>query len=202
MKNVYFSFHYQDVSDFRANVVRNSHVFRKDQQPFRDASIWEEEEEKTISRIKTLIDTELIGSTVNCVLIGSETYSRRWVRYEIVKSFDMHKGQFGTHINWIKGKNQQIKFWPGENPFDYLKLIVSSDGNKISFFEKKNDVLFGKWVLYRDMPETNNKHLDEKYHGKEFTFSDFYDTYSYSWDEGKSNFSKWVDKAALKAGRK
>lgn len=198
-RNIYFSFHYQDVIDFRANVVRNSGVFRAGGVNFRDASIWEEAEEKNVRAIRELIDSELVGSSVTCVLIGSETYNRRWVRYEIVKSFEMQKGLLGTHINWIKGKDQQIKFWPGENPFDYLRLKISSDGKSISFFEKKDPGLFGNWLPYRDMPEIKNRHLNEKHYGKEYIFSDFYDTYSYSWDDGKNNFSKWAEKAALNA---
>ncbi len=79
-RSVYFSFHYQDVIDFRANVVRNSGKFRQKGAEFRDSSIWEEAEEKQIRKIKSLIDDELKGSSVTCVLIGGETYSRRFVR--------------------------------------------------------------------------------------------------------------------------
>lgn len=114
----------------------------------------------------------------------------------------MQKGQFWTHINWIKDKNKQTKLWLGENPFRYLGAKVSGDGKLISFFEKKESGLVGKWVPFRDLPEVNNKHLDSKHFGKEFSFADFYDTFSYSWDDGKTNFSDWAEKAAKKAGRK
>src|SRR5690606_26476511 len=110
-RSVYFSFHYQDVIDFRANVVRNSGKFRKGEDVFRDSSIWEEAKEKQVSKIKSLIDFELKGTSVTCVLIGSETYSRRWVRYEIMKSFEMKKGQVGIGINWIKDKYGNTKLW-------------------------------------------------------------------------------------------
>ena len=42
-KRVFFSFHYQDVSDFRANVVRNHWLLKSDRSTsgFFDASIWE-----------------------------------------------------------------------------------------------------------------------------------------------------------------
>jgi Txe/YoeB family toxin of Txe-Axe toxin-antitoxin module len=97
-------------------VVRNSGKFRKSGDVFRDLSIWEEAQEKQVKKIKSLIDEELKGSSVTCVLIGSDTYSRRWVRYEIMKSFEMKKGQVGVGINWIKDKNGNTKFWRGENP--------------------------------------------------------------------------------------
>lgn len=196
-RNVYFSFHYQDVIDFRANVVRNSGKFRKKGELFRDSSIWEEAKEKEIKKIKGLIETELKGSSVNCVLIGSDTFSRRFVRYEIMKSFQAKKGQVGVGINWIKDKNGDTKFWAGENPFDYLAVKISKDGRTINLFEKKNS----SWITYKDLPSIKNSHFKEKDFGNDFRLSKFYKRYSYDWDNGKINFSSWIEAAATKVGR-
>lgn len=196
-RNVYFSFHYQDVIDFRANVVRNSWKFRKKGTSFRDESIWEEAKEKQVNVIKSLITSELVGSSVTCVLIGSETYTRRWVRYEIMKSFESNKGILGVGINWIKDKHQQTKFWPGENPFDYLGLEVSNDGKNIELFEIKDN----KWVKYKDLPKIKNNHFKERYYGKEMTLSQLYNKYSYNWDNGSVNLTNWIEEAAKNAGR-
>lgn len=196
-RSVYFSFHYQDVIDFRANVVRNSGRFRQKGAEFRDSSIWEEAEEKQIKKIKSLIDAELKGSSVTCVLIGSETYSRRFVRYELVKSFEMKKGQVGVGINWIKDKNGKTKILAGENPYSYLGLKVSKDGKTIEFFEKKE----GSWIVFKDLPIIKNTHLKENAFGKQFALSDFYKRYSYDWDNGKRHFTSWIEEAAINAGR-
>jgi len=196
-RSVYFSFHYQDVVEFRANVVRNSYRFKKKGGAFKDSSIWEEAQEKQVKKIKELIDSELIGSSVTCVLVGSETYSRRWVRYETVKSFVMKKGQVGVRINWIKGKDGEIKFLPGSNPFKHLKLKVSADGSDITFFEFKND----EWIKYKDLLRVKNSQLGPEYYGESLKFSDIYSTYSYSWDDGKSNLISWIEEAAVNAGR-
>lgn len=196
-RSVYFSFHYQDVIDFRANVVRNSGKFRQKGTEFRDSSIWEEAEEKQIKKIKSLIDDELKGSSVTCVLIGSETYSRRFVRYELLKSFELKKGQVGVGINWIKDKNGNTKFWPGENPFNYLGLKISKDGNTINFLEKKDS----SWITFKDLPSIKNSHFEKESFGKEFTLSNFYKRFSYDWDNGKKNFPTWIEEAAEKAGR-
>lgn len=196
-RNVYFSFHYQDVIDFRANVVRNSGKFRKNGNAFRDSSIWEEAQEKQVKKIKLLIDEELKGSSVTCVLIGSETYSRRWVRYEIMKSFEMKKGQVGVGINWIRDKNKNTKFWRGENPFDYLSVKVSKDGKLIDLFEYKGD----SWITYKDLPQIKNTHFKERNFGREYLLSDFYCRYSWEWDNGNKNFSKWIETAAQNIGR-
>lgn len=196
-RRVYFSFHYQDVTDFRANVVRNSSVFRSKRDAFHDASIWEEAEEKKVKSLKRLIDQELKGCSVTCVLIGEETFSRRWVRYEIIKSFIEGKGQLGIGINWIKDRNGSIKFWPGENPFEYLKVKVSKDGSEIEFLEKKND----DWISYSDLPRTINRFFDQNQFGDSFKLSSFYDIYSYSWDNGSEHLQEWIEKAAERVGR-
>ncbi|MBI5541244.1 MAG: TIR domain-containing protein [Bacteroidia bacterium] len=196
-RNVYFSFSYQDVIDFRANVVRNSGKFRKKGEEFRDLSIWEEAEEKKVKKIKALVEAELKGSSVNCVLIGSDTYSRRFVRYEIMKSFEANKGQVGVGINWIKDKYGNKKLWAGENPFDYLAVKISKDGKIIELFEKKDSL----WVVYKDLLSIKNSFFNEQHFGKDFRLSEFYKRYSYDWDNGKVNFPKWIEEAAIKAGR-
>ena len=40
-RRVFFSFHYQDVIDFRANVIRNHNVTKGDNGGYFDALIWE-----------------------------------------------------------------------------------------------------------------------------------------------------------------
>jgi hypothetical protein len=111
-KRVYFAFDYEDVSDFRANVVRN-HNFTGgvEKAGYFDASMWEEAKKKDPTSLKRLINAELENTSVTAVLIGSGTYARRWVRYEIVKSIErgnkvigqQHPGQEpASKISWAK----------------------------------------------------------------------------------------------------
>jgi hypothetical protein len=81
-KRVYFAFHYQDVIDFRANVVRK-HNFAEGVKAagYYDYSIWEDAKKTSPSALKKLIDAELENTSVTVVLIGSDTWARRWVRY-------------------------------------------------------------------------------------------------------------------------
>lgn len=195
-RKIYFAFDYEDVKSFRANVVRNSHVMSKHNN-FRDSSIWEEAKEKSSNKIKALIDSSLKGTSVTCVLIGSNTYNRRYVRYEIVKSFVENKGILGVGINWIKDKKGETKFWPGANPFEYLRFSISNDGTTTFFYE----LISGKWVKFQDLPYTKNLYFSEKYWGKTITLSTIYKKYSYDWDSGKKNFTDWVEVAAQNVGR-
>ena len=60
-KRVFFSFHYQDVIDFRANVVRNHWLTKPDREAagFFDASIWEDAKKTSSLALKRLINGEL-----------------------------------------------------------------------------------------------------------------------------------------------
>jgi hypothetical protein len=193
-RSVYFAFDYEDVKSFRANVVRNSWVMNK--YKFKDSSIWEESKEKGVRKIKELIDNSLVGTSVTCVLIGSDTFSRRYVRYEIVKSFASKKGLLGVGINWIKDKNGDTKLLPGNNPFEYLKLVISKDGSSINFFEYN-----GGWIKFKDIPEIKNSFFSSEHNGKTFEFKEFFKTYSYNWHNGKNNLVDWVEEAAKQMGR-
>jgi len=54
--------------------------------------------------LKRLINSELENSTVTAVLIGTQTWPRRWVRYEIMKSIGSGNKIIGVYINAIKGE--------------------------------------------------------------------------------------------------
>lgn len=88
---VFFTFHYKDVLDFRANVVRNHWLTKPDREAagFYDASIWETARQQGEVALKRLINGGLDNTSNTCVLIGSSTYSRPWVRYEMLKSFSV-----------------------------------------------------------------------------------------------------------------
>jgi hypothetical protein len=97
----FFSFYYDD-DVWRATNVRNSGALNKEDVEFIDASLWEEAQTEGDDAIKKLIDGALAKSTVTAVLIGANTASRKWVRYEINQSIRRGKGLFGVHIYRIK----------------------------------------------------------------------------------------------------
>jgi len=100
----FFSFHYErDV--WRASVVRNSDVTKTAVDPeWIDASLWEEAKRKGDEAIRALINNALVGTSVTAVLIGSETATRRWVRYEINRSIDRGNGLLGIYIHNIEDR--------------------------------------------------------------------------------------------------
>jgi hypothetical protein len=190
-KRVFFSFHYQDVIDFRANVVRNHWVTKLNKQAsgFFDASLWEDAKKTSDLAIKRLINSGLENTSATCVLIGSQTYSRRWVKYEIMKSINKGNQIIGVNINGIKDKREKTKN-KGPNPFYYLGYMYSDDGKKLHLFE----LIEGKWTKYTDLDSYNlAKIAPESKRGKFYRLSTEYPTYDWIEDEGYKNFSIWVD---------
>jgi hypothetical protein len=133
----FFSFYY-DEDVWRATNVRNSGALNKEDVEFIDASLWEEAQTEGDDAIKKLIDGALAKSTVTAVLIGANTASRKWVRYEINQSIRRGKGLFGVHIYRIKDQNGN-ESTQGANPLPvdypvYLWIKDKGAGN------------MGKWV--------------------------------------------------------
>ncbi len=206
-RSVFFSFHYGDVSSFRANVVRNSWVTMGSTANFIDKSAWEEAERKGTTQLKSLVEAWLKGTSVTAILVGTETHTRRWVRYEIVKSFVEGKGILPIYINRIPSKNEGIKA-KGINPLERLAVDVSTDCKTLTFYELTN----GKWVPFKDLLSDNNRTTNSFYFengyfkkfkgGRSYKFSDLFDP-GYDWmlDNGYKNFAKWIEEAASLVGR-
>lgn len=189
-KRVFFSFDYEDVKTFRANVVRNHGLTKEDGQEagFFDASIWEDAEAHGEASVKRLINSGLENTSVTCALIGTWTWKRRWVRYEILKSYDRGNLLFGIHVNSVSDKNKQT-FIQGPNPFDYLGFVISADG---TLTYKEHDGT--NWKDYGDLP-SKKTNIDRQYWGKGFKLSNWVPCYDWTSGEGYKNFPNWVESA-------
>lgn len=104
-RKVFFSFHYErDL--WRVNVVRNSGMVEGVAAAgFNDQSLWEETKKRGDDAIKRLIDRGLNGTSVTVVLIGAETFRRKYVSYEIEKTVALRNGLLGVRIHNIKDRN-------------------------------------------------------------------------------------------------
>lgn len=189
-KRAFFSFHYQDVIDFRANVVRNHWVTKEHREHagFFDASLWENSRRRGDDSIKQLINNGLDGTSVTVVLIGDQTYDRRWVRYEIIRSVQRGNKIFGVHVNPIKDRYERIKA-QGLNPFEFLALKYASNGSSIYALEHRN----GSWKDYQDYTYSIGKHDHANFFGKSLKLTQFYPVYDWISDDGYNNFASWVD---------
>jgi hypothetical protein len=189
-KKVFFSFHYKDVEDFRANVVRNSHVVRAEGESagFFDASLWEEAERKGSTAIKKMIDDGLSGTTVTAVLIGSETATRPWVIYEIFESIKNGSKVLGVHINQIKCNLQRTK-QHGANPFENLAFYYDNNGTTAHPCEF--DPRQGKWVYSSDAEHWTLKAAQPNQNGRIVQLTHWHPTYCWISHDGYNNFGPY-----------
>ncbi|MDB6112878.1 MAG: hypothetical protein JWR69_4628 [Pedosphaera sp.] len=189
-KRVFFSFHYQDVADFRVNVVRNHWVTKEGTEDagFLDGSLWEEAEKKGSAALKKLINGGLNGTTVTTVLIGSSTYSRPWVHYEIFASIKKGNTLLGVHINGIPDKNRVVAA-QGPNPMQYLALEFSAEGT----FARPRAWDGAKWIYFDEHEGWTLKSArPESQRGQTLQLTTFSKTYDWQSDDGFNNFSSWL----------
>jgi hypothetical protein len=147
-RRVFFSFHYErDV--WRANVVRNSWVTKGNyiKAGFIDSAEFEKIKKQGDQAIKKWIDEQLEGTSVTVVLIGAETYLRKWVRYEIIKSFDRGNGLLGVYIHNIEDQSKKTDI-KGQNPFEYVGVSIDKNGNAI-YCERDGY----QWIKFSLYPE-------------------------------------------------
>lgn len=114
-RRTFFSFHYErDV--WRSSIVRNSSKLKPSITPeWIEASIWESAKTTGPSAVQKLIDDALVGTSVTAVLIGSQTASRRWVKYEIDQSIARGNGLLGIYIHNIEDRDGRTDT-KGTNP--------------------------------------------------------------------------------------
>src|SRR5690606_9533964 len=157
---------------------------------FFDASIWEDEKKEGELALKRYINKHLQGTSVTCVLIGTETYSRKWVRYEIFKSLQKGNKLVGIFIHKIKGKDDRTAT-KGPNPFEHLALKVSDDGTEVTPCTRTTD---DRWRIFNLAPSwTTDEELPVSMHGKIIRLTKWARTYDWVDDDGYEKFGKWIE---------
>ncbi len=125
-RRVFFSFEYSDVS--RAMVVRNSWVAQgREAAGFIDAADFEAVEAAGDAAIKKWIDSQLEGTSVTVVLVGSKTCASKWVKYEIEASKERGNGLLGIDISKIKDLNSETSERCGRIPAGYSFYLWNND---------------------------------------------------------------------------
>src|SRR2546423_940431 len=97
-KTVFYSFHYtRDVH--RVQLVRN--IDALEGQPILNSQQWETVRRGGTPAIQKWIDGEMAYKRAVVVLIGKETASRPWVKYEIQKAWSIKKPLVGLRIHGL-----------------------------------------------------------------------------------------------------
>lgn len=132
-RRTFFSFHYK-ADNWRASQVRNMGVIEGNA-PVSDNE-WESITRGGDKAIESWINSQLEGKSCTIVLIGTDTAGRKWVKYEIGRSWNDGNGLLGVCIHNLKDKDgyQSAK---GRNPFD--DFTMNRDKQKLSSIVKEYD---------------------------------------------------------------
>jgi hypothetical protein len=202
---VYFSFHFDDV--MRVNNVRNAWKIDHPDAPlmrsFYDSSLWETRQRDSPESLKTLIREGVEHTSVVCVLVGSGTWCRRWVRYEIARAVIDKRGLLAVHLNNLRHHARQLTDPCGPNPLRYMavgKVLNALMGTQYYLFELNE---WGAWVRYQDHtnPVDLPSYLVDPAAGYVTLLSSGTTTHDYVNDIGHVNIGTWVDQAARHVGR-
>ncbi|MCP4050405.1 MAG: TIR domain-containing protein [bacterium] len=117
-RQVFYSFHYKEDSQ-RVAKVRNIGVIEGNK-PASDND-WEEVVGKGDTAIEKWINNQLAYRSCTIVLIGAKTAGRKWIKYEIKKTWDEGKGILGINIHNLTNL-QGEQTTKGSNPFDAYKI--------------------------------------------------------------------------------
>ena len=198
-RRTFFSFHYKpDVT--RAWVARNSWVTKvvkgeREDAGFFDSSVFEAAQRENDDALKRFLREGLKNTTVTCVLVGTETALRRWVRYEIFRSFMRGNGLLAVRIHTIAGFNT-MPAAEGSNPFDNVAFTVNDD--QLRFKE----CMVSGWQSARDVESTPLKDVAYDLVGlTNHAFSSLFPIYEWDSGDGYDNLRKWIETAANEAGR-
>jgi MTH538 TIR-like domain (DUF1863) len=213
-RKAFFSFHYDDI--MRVNVVRNAwkidHPDNALMRSFQDSSLWESRKLEGDDAVKRLIREGVEYTSAVCVLIGTETWLRRWVKYEIARAVIDGRGLLAVHLNSIRHHHTQTPHTRGYNPLDFMAVGKVQPGvlstPKYYLFEKlavPNGFGAYKWEWHRYSDYTSSVSLPpwlaDPLAGYVTPLSQNATVHDYIADDGHRNIGNWIDKAAQGAGR-
>lgn len=124
-RQVFFSFEFGKDA-WRASQVRN--MGKVDGSSTFSDNDWEEVKTKDEKTIKKWIDGQMAMRSCLVVLIGATTSSRKWVKYEIEKAYELQKGIVGIRIDRLKDQNGNQTL-EGADPFYQM---YTKDGSRLS----------------------------------------------------------------------
>jgi hypothetical protein len=100
-RRTFFSFHYKRDIWRAANIRNCGKIDAQAAAGWKDASLWEATKASGDAAVQRAIEAGLKNTSVTAVLIGAETSKRRWVDYEIRRSYERGNGVIGVRIHKV-----------------------------------------------------------------------------------------------------
>jgi hypothetical protein len=213
-RKAFFSFHFDDI--MRVNNVRNTwkitHRDSLSNRSFYDSSLWEARKLVNPESIKQLIRSGVLSTSAVCILAGSNTWVRRWVRYEIARAIIDGRGLLTVHLNNINHHQTKGTHPRGRNPLAHMGIAKLQSDKRLPpqyYLYEMTLVPDGcggeieQWSRYSDHRASVKKPawLTDPALDYVVPFSVDAAEYDYEQDNGHRNIGSWIDQAAKQAGR-
>ena len=205
----YFAFDFDDV--IRVNNVRQTGKIGPRVVPrsrgFLDRSVWESKNINTATGLKQLMQQASKSSSVVCVLIGTNTWFSRWVRYEIALSVINERGLMAIDLNSINHHQRQAPDTLGVNPLSFMGVRKDKSGSWHLVEKMPVDLGNGEvglewhWYLDYQPPVPRPRYIPESVAGTIIPLSLYTRRYNFMADNGSKNIGVWLDQAAISVGR-
>lgn len=185
------------------------HDEQRNPRDFYDRSIWEKSTATEPETLKPLMREGVEHSSVVCVLVGSNTWRSRWVKYEIARAVIDMKGLLAVHINSLPHVQTHVADTPGWNPLDIIG-VYQRDSGRFYLAEKRwvptaaDPTRFEwRWFNYDDFTDPVNRpqYLTKASQLYTAALSEGARVYDYVSDKGIQKMGSWIDFAATQVGR-
>lgn len=154
-RRVFFSFEYRKDA-WRAGMVRN--MGKVDNSSTFSDNDWEEVKWKSDTAIKKWIDDQMAMRSCIVVLVGATTSTRRWVKYEIEKAYELGKGIVGIRIDRLEDQNGE-QTTEGSNPF---YQIYTDNGSRLSSYVELYETPYRTSIYaYNDIKDNIERLIEE-----------------------------------------
>lgn len=144
-KSVFYSFHY-DRDAWRVQQIIQMGALEG--QRILNAQDWEAVKRKGDAAIKKWIADQMAYKSAVVVLIGAQTASRPWVRYEIAYAWDKRKPLVGIRIHGLENRDGCADSY-GEDPFS--KVTLKGGGTVGDFVPVYNPSGSNGQAIYADI---------------------------------------------------
>ncbi len=147
--------------------------------------------------LKRLIRRGMGNSSVTCVLAGTWTWSRPFVRYEIAHCLFRKSGLLAVFIHNVRHPQKGTSA-PGYDPLAFMGLELREDG-----MGRVCELVDGQWRPFELMKQLVPwpQWLPKPSVGFLYPLSVGTSSYDYVLDDGHQNLPAWAQSAALRAGR-
>jgi hypothetical protein len=159
--------------------------------------------------LKSLMRDAVVHTSAICVLVGTNTWQGRWVKYEIARAVVDGRGLLAVHINGLNHHQRQAPDWNGCNPLRLMGIYHSKDGRY--YIYEYQDVtinpLLGQpdwqWRPYEDFKGTVSlpQYIPAINQGYVMPLAAHTLEYDYAAHDGATNMGTWIDRAATAVGR-